>query len=174
MVRNNIKSVTNQKIVTVAKAEANKHNPYSQVNLEADIKAMKILSPYGFLLFNYMRNNQNGYKFGLSRKDFCEKTGVSRNSYLKAVKELEEHNYLVCLSENSNQYTFYENPLGDNENIFVPTEEENKIAEEWIESIANGGNVEEAKNFLLFIQECSEELVEYIISEGLKLKKLRK
>ena len=172
MAKYNIKSVTNQKIVTVVKTQANKTNPYSMINLEADEKAMKLLSPYGFLLFNYIRNNQNNYCFGLSRKDFCEKTGVSRNSYLKAVKELEENSYLIKRTSNSNRYTFYENPsdsITDCEN-YRPDDKDIETAEMWIDRVVNGYvSIEELPIALSLDGDYSEEFIDYILSESEKL-----
>lgn len=172
MTKQNIKSVANQKIVTVVKGQANKANPYSMINLEADKKAMKLLSPYGFLLFNYIRNNQNNYCFGLSRKDFCEKTGVSRNSYLKAAKELEENGYLVKRTSNSNRYTFYENPsdsIDDCEN-YRPDDKDIEAAEMWIDRVVNGYvSIENLPIAMLLKGDYSEEFIDYIISESKKL-----
>lgn len=173
MTRQNIKSVANQKIVTVVKGQANKANPYSMINLEADKKAMKLLSPYGFLLFNYIRNNQNNYCFGLSRKDFCEKTGVSRNSYLKAAKELEENGYLVKKAPMSNQYNFYENPsdsIDDDCRKYRPEDKDIEAAEMWIDRVVNGYvSIEEVPIAISLDGNYSEEFIDYVISESKKL-----
>ena len=83
-----------QKIVRIVKTDCNKDNPYAVINLAALNKAIK-LPPNTFKLWFYMAANQNGYEFGLSSKDACDKCKFSRTTYDSAVKELIEKQYLI-------------------------------------------------------------------------------
>lgn len=108
-----LKTVPNQMLVKVGKLpikknDRNPENYWVTYNVAADRKAMKELGAYGYALYSYIRGNQANYTFALSRADFCEITGLSKNTYLKARDLLIEKGYLVKSADNSNLYTFYE------------------------------------------------------------------
>lgn len=107
----NYKTAPNQKIIVVEKAPCDTSNLYFRANIEADIKASINLSANAFLLFNYIRRNQNGYEFGLSRTDVLSKTSIKSDKTFKTVvKELVDKGYLVQNPNQKNHYTFCENP----------------------------------------------------------------
>ncbi len=105
-----MKTYNKQKVVTVRKLPNNKEYPYYMGNRDAASKAMLNLSANSFLVYFCINMNQDGFTFALSKKDIMQKTGMSENTYLKAVNELIEKRYLVQESEDSNNYTFFENP----------------------------------------------------------------
>lgn len=120
----NVETVENQKIVIISKETADKDHPYSIINLEAIDKMASSLSTITSLkLWIYLAKNQNKFKFALSRVDFCRWANASKPSYLKAVNDLVDKGFLVAKDENSNVYTFYENPI-DGE---IVTEEDSQI-----------------------------------------------
>ena len=56
---------------------------------------MRALNGSAYKLWSYLGHNQNEHEFGLSMEDVCRQTGISKNSYHRAVKELIEKGYLV-------------------------------------------------------------------------------
>lgn len=128
-----IETVENQKIVIVSKESADKEHPYSVINLEAfDVAAASLTTIGSYKLWTYLAKNQNKYKFALSRTDFCRWASVSKNTYLRAVSDLEDKGFLVAQSDTSNTYTFYELPkkgsiiTSEDKNILIP---QKKVAE---------------------------------------------
>ena len=114
-----IKTVPNQRIITVHKALTDQQHIYTKNNLAAlDEAAGKLKSLGGFKLYMYFAKNQDNYNFALSSKDFCDWSSLSIKAYNTAFAELVENGYLV--SENNNTiYQFYEKPCPvENESEF--------------------------------------------------------
>ena len=85
----------NQKGIRIVKTQSDKSHPYSIINAAAIEEAMKTLRPNAFKLWCYLACNQDGYEFGLSRKEVNEKCHITDKTYVSAVNELIEKNYLV-------------------------------------------------------------------------------
>ena len=80
-----------------------------------DSTAMKELSGSGYKLYRYIQKNANGYIFALSKKAAIEYTGISPNTYDKAVHELIEKRFLIMRQNNKAEYDFF--LIGNNANI---------------------------------------------------------
>lgn len=106
-----IKTVPNQRKITVNKAQADKKNHYTINNLAAlDEAAGALESLGGFKLYIYFAKNQNNYTFALSSADFCKWSGLSVKAYNTAFAELVEKGYLQLQSGSKTIYNFYEQP----------------------------------------------------------------
>lgn len=104
----NVKTVPNQKIVTVNKEPCSKCKHYAMINIEAMEGASRDLRAGSFVLWCYFAKNQPGYQFALSNTAALESMGIKRDAYNNAVKELMEKGYLVqCCG---NYYQFNERP----------------------------------------------------------------
>ena len=99
-----------QKAIRIIRAEANKDNPYIVANRAAEQKAMKTLQGSAFKVWCYLRDNKNEYEFALTSIDVCPKCGISKPTYLAAVRELEAKQYLIPveLSSEVSGYLFLE------------------------------------------------------------------
>lgn len=104
----NIKTVPNQKIVTVNKEPCSKCKHYAMINIEAMEGASRDLRAGSFVLWCYFAKNQSGYQFALSSAAALESMGIKRDAYNNAVKELMEKGYLVNTC--GNNYQFNEKP----------------------------------------------------------------
>lgn len=104
----NIKTVPNQKIVTVNKEPCSKCKHYAMINIEAMEGASRDLRAGSFVLWCYFAKNQSGYQFALSNTAALESMGIKRDAYNNAVKELMEKGYLVNTC--GNNYQFNEKP----------------------------------------------------------------
>ncbi len=106
----NIKTVPNQKIITINKLKcdkADKTNLYTVNRLDGIDQAAELLqSKVGYKLYIYLAKNQNNYKFALSSADFTRWSGCSLTAYNTAINELIEHGYLR--KEDNNNYIFYD------------------------------------------------------------------
>lgn len=102
-----IKTVPNQRVISVNKAPADKEHLYTCINLQALNTACRTLqSKAGVKLYLYLAKNQDKYTFALSSADFMDWAGVKRDAYNSAFKELEEQGYLSSIG--GNRYAFYE------------------------------------------------------------------
>lgn len=104
-----IKTVPNQRIVTVSKAPTDKKNLYTTNNLDAlDEAAGRLKSLGGFKLYMYLAKNQNEYEFALSSNHFQLWSRMGIKAYRTAFDELLSQGYLVRKNDNSNIYIFYD------------------------------------------------------------------
>ena len=103
----NVKSVPNQKIVTVNKEKCNSANLYAAINISAMEKAAQALDAGAFKLWVYFAKNQDKYQFALSSKAVEENFGIKIKQYNNAISALIEQGYLVQQGD-SNNYTFSE------------------------------------------------------------------
>ena len=99
-------SVPNQRYITTHKARA-RPREFTQINLTANLAALKKLSYKTYKLYMYLCYNADGYAFPLYKTPIKE--ALPRNSYYRAFDELVEQGYLVR-DGTSNRYDFYEDP----------------------------------------------------------------
>lgn len=110
-----LKTVPNQRIITIHKEPTNRANKYTTNNLNALNQAVNDLqSKVGIKLYLYFASNQNDYKLALSSSDFCEWAGCGLTAYKTAFEELEQKGYLVQNGA-STIYIFYDKAQINNE-----------------------------------------------------------
>ena len=105
---NNLKTVPNQKVITVKKQPTDKQNYYTMINLNALELAEIDLKAGAFKLWIYFAKNQNNFTFALSSKEVQENFGIKIKQYNSAIEELIEKGYLV--KEKGFNYYFNELP----------------------------------------------------------------
>jgi len=103
-----MKTYPNQKLVEIMKSPCDKKHAYGMMNAEALEIAAKDLSATDFKLYIYLASNQDGYAFGLSKKDFMAWANCQENTYRSAVKSLIEKGYLV---QEQNRWIFLDKPV---------------------------------------------------------------
>lgn len=97
----------NQKIIRVHKDSYN--GSYLTIGTEEWQEAFKSLKRITFGVYLYLSGNANGFELVLSRRDVMDRLGVSKDTYLRAVKELEEKGYLA--HKNGPVWNFYATPV---------------------------------------------------------------
>lgn len=97
----------NQKIIRVHKDSYS--GGYLTIGTEEWQEAFKSLKRITFGVYLYLSGNANGFELTLSRRDVMDRLDVSRDTYLRAVKELEEKGYLV--HKNGPVWNFYTTPV---------------------------------------------------------------
>lgn len=97
----------NQKIIRVHKDSYN--GSYLTIGTEEWQEAFKSLKRITFGVYLYLSGNANGFELTLSRRDVMDRLGVSKDTYLRAVKELEEKGYLT--HKNGPVWNFYTTPV---------------------------------------------------------------
>lgn len=104
-----VKTVPNQRTISVNKQPTNKQNLYTANNLKAiDQAAKRLQSKGGFKLYMYLAKNQNNYYFALYSSDFCSWSGLGIKAYNTAFEELVNEGYLVLKENTKTNYTFYD------------------------------------------------------------------
>ena len=96
-------TVANQKVVIISKNSYK--SDFLQIGIAEWQEACKVLSPAAFKLYLYLASNANGFKLALSQVAVENAIGISKSSYHRAVKELEEKGYLIHKSGNA--FIFY-------------------------------------------------------------------
>lgn len=97
----------NQKIIRVHKDSYN--GSYLTIGTEEWQDAFKSLKRITFGVYLYLSGNANGFELTLSRRDVMDRLDVSKDTYLRAVKELEEKGYLI--HKNGPVWNFYTTPV---------------------------------------------------------------
>ena len=97
----------NQKIIRIHKDSYN--GGYLTIGTEEWQEAFKSLKRITFGVYLYLSGNANGFELTLSRRDVMDRLGVSKDTYLRAVKELEEKGYLA--HKNGPVWNFYTTPV---------------------------------------------------------------
>lgn len=97
----------NQKIIRVHKDSYD--GSYLTIGTEEWQEAFKSLKRITFGVYLYLSGNANGFELTLSRRDVMDRLGVSKDTYLRAVKELEEKGYLT--HKNGPVWNFYTTPV---------------------------------------------------------------
>ena len=109
MAENNIKTVPNQRIISVNKEPTNKENIYTTNNLSALDEAAGLLqSKAGFKLYMYLAKNQNNRTFALSSAAFISWARVGIGAYNSAFNELIEYGYLIKKEGTETVFLFYD------------------------------------------------------------------
>lgn len=101
-------SVPNQKKIMIERTSDKSTKDYLKVSNKNLELAMYNLKPSTFMLWIYFLDNCKGYILNLYPIDFINKTGVSRSTYDRSFKELEELGYLVKSEKEKNLYLFKE------------------------------------------------------------------
>lgn len=97
----------NQKVIRIHKDSYN--GGYLTIGTEEWQEAFKSLKRITFGVYLYLSGNANGFELTLSRRDVMDRLGVSKDTYLRAVKELEEKGYLA--HKNGPVWNFYTTPV---------------------------------------------------------------
>lgn len=104
-----IKTVPNQRVISINKEPTDKQHLYTANNLIAlDEAATRLQSIGGFKLYIYLAKNQNNYTFALSSKDFMQWSGLGKQAYTSAFEDLVRQGYLIQDKKQKNKYTFYD------------------------------------------------------------------
>ena len=101
-------SVPNQKKIYIKRDSDTAKKDYLKVSNESLHEAMFNLKPSTFMLWTYLADNANGYRMDLYPVDFMNITGLSRSTYIKCFKELEDKGYLIQSNKQNNVYLFQE------------------------------------------------------------------
>lgn len=97
----------NQKTIRVHKDSYS--GGYLTIGTEEWQEAFKSLKRITFGVYLYLSGNANGFELTLSRRDVMDRLGVSKDTYLRAIKELEEKGYLA--HKNGPVWNFYTTPV---------------------------------------------------------------
>lgn len=97
----------NQKVIRIHKDSYN--GSYLTIGTEEWQEAFKSLKRITFGVYLYLSGNASGFELTLSRRDVMDRLGVSKDTYLRAVKELEERGYLA--HKNGPVWNFYTTPV---------------------------------------------------------------
>lgn len=97
----------NQKVIRIHKDSYNES--YLTIGTEEWQDAFKSLKRITFGVYLYLSGNASGFELTLSRRDVMDRLGVSKDTYLRAVKELEEKGYLA--HKNGPVWNFYTTPV---------------------------------------------------------------
>lgn len=97
----------NQKVIKIHKDSYN--GSYLTIGTEEWQEAFKSLKRITFGVYLYLSGNASGFELTLSRRDVMDRLGVSKDTYLRAVKELEEKGYLA--HKNGPVWNFYTTPV---------------------------------------------------------------
>ena len=95
-------TVPNQKVVIIQKNSYK--SDFLQIGIAEWQEASRVLSPAAFKLYLYLASNASGFKLALSQVAVENAVGISKSSYHRAVKELEEKRYLQL--DRGNTYFF--------------------------------------------------------------------
>ena len=100
----------NQRHVRSIKLPADKNHPYSFFNVAAMRIASNTLTGGAFKLYVYFCSYGPSYHEYIGKKNIELNTGLSKNSYLRAFKELEQHGYIQHdpNSQSPDDYIFVE------------------------------------------------------------------
>lgn len=127
----------NQKIIRIHKDSYN--GSYLTIGTEEWQEAFKSLKRITFGVYLYLSGNANGFELTLSRRDVMDRLGVSKDTYLRAVKELEEKGYLV--HKNGPVWNFYTTPV-DIETDIKESDDDNENNENYESYDYESGNNE--------------------------------
>lgn len=97
----------NQKVIRIHKDSYN--GSYLTIGADEWQEAFKSLKRITFGVYLYLSGNASGFELTLSRRDVMDRLGVSKDTYLRAVKELEEKGYLA--HKNGPVWNFYTTPV---------------------------------------------------------------
>lgn len=127
-------SVPNQKKIIIERSSENCRKDFLKVSNTNLHLAMYNLSSNAFILWLYFTDNANGYPLDLYPVDFTNITQLSRSTYDRAFKELEEMGYLIKSSKQKNLYLFREESQS---NKIIKIDEVLSLEKEALEDIKN-------------------------------------
>lgn len=112
-----MKTYPNQKVIHIQKRTY--EDNFLQVGNDEWQRAARELSGSAFKLYLYLAGNKDGFELALSQKAVEDTTGLSKNTYHRAVEELETKGYLS--STKGNVYVFSPSPSGVSpQNGYIP------------------------------------------------------
>ena len=88
----------------------NDKTSYCIVGIDEMFDAMRSLTGAGFKLYMYLCKNKDNSVWALREKHALDSTGLSRNTYYKAMNDLKNQGYIL---ESKNQMDFYEESQND-------------------------------------------------------------
>ena len=97
----------NQKTIHIHKDKCTKD--FMQVQNQHIREAYRILNSSGMPVYIYLAGNSDGFDLALSRKAVMDEMSISKDTYHRGVKNLEDNEYLV--HAHGNTYDFYTRPL---------------------------------------------------------------
>lgn len=107
-----MKTIANQKIVTINKERVEKNSGKDRQFLLAYVdtieKAAKELPANEFKVYIYLLTNLDQFRFGLSPQDISNRYGMNPDTARSAITKLIDKNYLVLLD--GDEYMFYDRP----------------------------------------------------------------
>lgn len=101
-----MKTYPNQKVIHIQKGTY--EDNFLQVGNDEWQRAARELTGSAFKLYLYLAGNRDGYDLALSQKAVEDATGLSKNTYHRAVEELETKGYLSFVKGNA--YAFSTSP----------------------------------------------------------------
>lgn len=112
-----MKTYPNQKVIHIQKRSY--EDNFLQVGNDEWQRAARDLSGSALKLYLYLAGNKDGYDLALSQKAVENATGLSKNTYHRAVEELETKGYLSCTK--GNVYAFSTSPSEvSTQNGYIP------------------------------------------------------
>ncbi|WP_297301334.1 helix-turn-helix domain-containing protein [uncultured Oscillibacter sp.] len=119
-----MKTYPNQKVIHIQKRTY--EDNFLQVGNDEWQRAARELSGSAFKLYLYLAGNKDGFELALSQKAVEDTTGLSKNTYHRAVEELETKGYLS--STKGNVYVFSPSPSGVSpQNGYIPEISNNEV-----------------------------------------------
>lgn len=97
------------------------------VGIEEIREAAKNLTPSAFKLYLYLVENEDGWEFVLSPKDFQNSYGLAESTYRKAKQELVDKGYIE--EKPKNHFEFYSSPTNKRISLESLRQEVNKIGQ---------------------------------------------
>lgn len=83
----------NQKAIRLKKADLT-DKLYTRYELESLQNALLNLTPTTFKVWAYLCSNKHNYTFALKPEEVMGACNISRNTYAKSIRELQDKNYL--------------------------------------------------------------------------------
>ena len=102
-------SVSNQRYIVTHKPMSTAGD-FTYIRLSRTRQAMAVLSPSAFMMYMYFSLNADKYEYWLWKTSFLENTGLSKNTYYSAFKELQTLGYLVPRAHSKHVFDFYDSP----------------------------------------------------------------
>lgn len=131
----------NQKVIRIHKDSYN--GSYLTIGTEEWQEAFKSLKRITFGVYLYLSGNASGFELTLSRRDVMDRLGVSKDTYLRAIKELEEKGYLA--HKNGPVWNFYTTPV-DMETDAKESDDDNENNESYESGNYESGNNESSES----------------------------
>lgn len=112
-----MRTYPNQKVIHIQKKKY--EDNFLQVGNDEWQEAARVLSGSAFKLYLYMAGNKDGFDMALSQKAVEDAIGLSKNTYHRAVEELQEKGYMTRKQGNIYAFTPTALPLST-QNGYIP------------------------------------------------------